>query len=230
MHPNRRHRLRFKRAYRPIAVCVVNLAFPMGDRRGERILERAAQLAPIIIAVEAKAVDGLREDGSPVLDPARWVVVHDDSDPARAGNLLAFRRDRCRALVTRVRVGTTPMLYVRGGRVRFDILTRYVTKVVVLIDGGTSSQRVRSFAAAHFPPKRAWALWNGMARSVRKVDADVTGGDFNKHRGVVASEFPLRTVRMVELIGLMARKPLLVGRATPHDVGSDHPAVVVYVR
>lgn len=201
-----------------VKLIVVNGAWHLGRKRGEKILRRASKHADIILGVEFKYVNAKR-----VLGP-EWHVAQSRATQAQAGSVVAVRKSIPELKINRARLalGTMP----RGVK----MLPRFWTRLNVKIAG----QKL-SLIAGHMPPKRYDHLWHPMAENLRGLlketkRPEIVGGDWNVMPFVVRRKFTGYDFRGHRLIGALLHRKLKHKFVKTVDVGSDHLAVVLLIQ
>lgn len=203
---------------RPLDVIVVNaMSVSTGPRHARRILRNAAEHADVIFGSECSDFIGAQVLGYDwhVWQDTSFIGRTDDEMKARAGCLIAIRRDRGRLSDCAIELGV-------ARRPGDTMRNRFIPTATLRADGCPPFKGL----AAHPPPKRLWVLWFPYMLKVRRANADVAAGDWNKLARAVHRMLG-RRVRSKRLLGVVVRHRIPVSRATAIDVGGDHLAVKV---
>lgn len=134
-----------------------------------------------------------------------------------AGVAIAYRRDIFKAEEPTLFVGSEATSEGGGIRMRPGLTVRLWTE----------GDRTGLFTAGHVPPKRARdAAGRYLSRFLRV--GGLRGGDVNTDPSEMRKKARSK-YRAIEVLGLLVPKHMKARKATPVNIGSDHPAVDVPV-
>lgn len=135
-----------------------------------------------------------------------------------AGVAIAYRRDIFKAEEPTLTVGSEATSEGGGIRMRPCLTVRLWTE----------DDRTGLFTAGHTPPGRAWEAAKKFMRKFLRVGG-LRGGDLNHTPAEVRAMARRSKYRAIEVLGLLVPKHIKARKATPVNIGSDHPAVDVPV-
>lgn len=135
-----------------------------------------------------------------------------------AGVAIAYRRDIFKAEEPTLFVGSEATSEGGGIRMRPCLTVRLWTE----------DDRTGLFTAGHVPPQRAREAARRYLGAFLRVGG-LRGGDVNTEPGDMRKLARGAKYRAIKVLGLLVPKFIKARRATPVNIGSDHPAVDVPV-
>lgn len=145
------------------------------------------------------------------------VIQLGEKGSPEAGVAIAYRRDIFKAEEPTLFVGSEATSEGGGIRMRPGLTVRLWTE----------DDQTGVFTAGHTPARRAVEAARKFMRKFLRVGG-LAGGDLN-HTAVEVRRMTRRKYRAVEVLGLLVPKFIKARKATPVNIGSDHPAVDVPV-